>query len=1054
MKLVRSNRTEALADALAERVCAEPLPPAEKEVIVVQSRGMERWLTLALTERLGVWANPWMPFPRVLIEWVLDKLDVGSSDDTRAFNRERLKWTLAELLRESPPRELARYLEGASDDDRLLRLATRVASAFDDYVMYRPSELETWRTGGGEGWQPELWRRVIEKLGQEDLASRVQRGIELLESRTFDSELLPRRLHLFAPETLPPVLMRFFIALGRLVPTVVYSLEPSLEYLGDVASKAERVAGDQDMHDGHPFLIDTGRLARDFQELLHARDAEVAEEEVLVGLPGRETLLRSFQSDILEFASPPARDARSPVAADDCSISLHACTGPMREAQVVYELIRGVLEDEPGIAPEDIVVMTPDLDAYAPAFRAVFGQRGPNRIPFEVHDRRTRDDAPFFEELLTVLEVLDSRFSVLDFVRLLDASSLREEFCFTQDERARITELLAAAGVRWGIDAAHRAELGFPEDPHHTWRAGLDRLFLGFASPAGSVEVFAGVLPRGLPSLADAELLGRLARLCETLFEAQKLAREPRSIEEWVVELGALATRLFSEDDDISPATVTLRAQLDEVRVRANEGGYRGELSLKAFRRELESMLVQATPAQGFLRRGVSFTEVVPLRSVPFRVVCLVGMSEDAFPRQDDRPSFDLTRDTHQLGDRDRRNDDRHSFLQAVLCARERLIITYSAPAASQRTLPNPSPIVWELKETIDRYYVSESGGPLLEPIAHRLHAFDPDYYLGEELPRSFSERYLSMAQALSKPRTRESGVLLRGKAREYQDDLSPRELAAWLWRPIATFIDRVLKARFEREELYEPTGALVQLDRLAASRVGNEALRAELDSDRLGAYLAASPEFPDGSWGELEQRQLRREIEAIERSERALIHGETPTAELFEVVIDGIAIEARLGGLLADRRVVARFTKPGRQAELQAWVEHLLMQSVEGSQPRTTELVLRGERGHPVVVRFAPVTKARAALARLIEVYRTSREAPLPLIERATRELADHLESGEKSAFKKARDAYKKQKKWDPRLSFVFGADSPFDEDEWAAAFKSAAWELYGPLLKHRSEG
>ena len=1052
MKLVRSNRPEALADALAERVRAAPLPPTEKEVIVVQSRGMERWLTMALSERLGIWANPWMPFPRSLIEWVLEKLEVGSAEETKAFGRSQLKWTVAELLREAPPHEITAYLEDQPDDERLLRLATSVAAVFDDYVMYRPDLLEEWAQGKHEGWQSDLWSRVIDTLGRKDLAARIEAGVDKLRAGTSHASL-PERLHLFAPETLPPLLMGFFRELSSAVDTTVYSLEPSREYIGDVASKAERVAAGPEQHDGHSFLVDTGRLARDFQQLLHAEVESAQEERDAFRAPGRDTLLHALQSDILDFERPPRRDARTRIRTDDNSISIHACTGPMREAQVLYDLVRGVLEDDPSISPKDIVVMTPDLDAYAPAFRAVFGEQGTHRIPFEVHDRRTRDDAAFYDDFLTILEVLDSRFSVLDFVRLLDTSSLREDFRFTQDERSRLTDLLSAAGVRWGVDAAHRAELGFPEDPHHTWRAGLDRLFLGFASPPDSVDVFEGVLPRGAPSLGDAELVARLSELARALFDTREWSRHPHAVDDWSRALGALATKLFSETDEVSPAALTLREQLDAVRALSGDGGYHGKVSLKTFRRELAALLVDATPAQGFLRRGVTFTGLVPLRSVPFKVVCLVGMSEDAFPRKDDRPSFDFTRDGYRLGDRNKRDDDRHSFLQAVLCAHERLIITYSAPAASQRTEPNPSPIVWELQETLRRYYVPEADGELLEPVKHRLHAFDAAYYTPGELPRSFSDRYAALARAVYGDAEPAPRLVLKAEPGKHTQNLSARELASWLWRPIATFIDRVLVARFDVEELYEPTGALVEIGRLATSKVGNEALREGLASERLSAYLESSPEFPDGSWGRMEQRQLEREIRAIAAAERRLLAGETPGADLFEVEVGGVTVEARLGGLLEGRRVVTRFTKPGRKAELQAWVEHLLMQSVEEAESRTTQLVLRGERERPLVVSFAPVERAQETLAGLVDLYRRSREEPLPLIERASRELADLLVDDEKKAWTQARKAYTGQTKWDPRLAFVFRSEVPFDDAEWAEAFQEAAWALYAPLLRHRSE-
>ena len=343
MELIRSNRTETLADALTAQVRDRPLGPFEKEVVVVQSRGMERWLMLALTERLGVWANPWFPFPRKLIEWVLDDLEAGQSEDTKAYDRARLKWTIAELLHEAPPRDLAGYLSALGDDDRLLRLSTSVASVFDEYVMYRPDLLARWATKDEDHWQAELWRRVVARLGPHDLASRIDNGVAALRSADAGDRVELRRLHLFSLETLPPLFLRFFRELAKVVPTLVYSLEPSNQYLGDVATRSERAATDPSELDGHAFLADVGRLSRDFQQLLISVEDRAGDRGDLFADPGRSTLLRSVQSDILEFKPRPKRSERQIIDAGDRSISIHACTGPMREAQVLHDLVRAAL---------------------------------------------------------------------------------------------------------------------------------------------------------------------------------------------------------------------------------------------------------------------------------------------------------------------------------------------------------------------------------------------------------------------------------------------------------------------------------------------------------------------------------------------------------------------------------------------------------------------------------------------------------------------------------------------------------------------------------------
>ncbi len=1049
MKLVRSNRTERLADALADRIRNEPLGPFEKEVIVVQSRGMERWLTLELSKRLGIWSNPAFPFPRGVVEDLLDAFDPGSSDDAVAYEPRHLKWSIAELLHEAPPSELRAYLGDPVDADRALRFAGAVARTFDDYAVFRPELLKLWARGDAPGWQARLWQQLSTRLGPHDLASRIGRALAELRGESLPRVLPFRRLHLFSLETLSPAFLELFIALPPHVETTLYSLEPSSAYLGHVGPSDE----DEPAPDGHPFLVEAGRLSRDFQELLLSFDERVGERVECFEAPEPRHLLGRVQADIFEFRPPAACGKRDVIDASDASISVHVCGGPMREAQVLHELIRSALEDDSSLQPEDIVVMTPDIDAYAPVFRAVFGQREEQPIPYEVHDRRTRDDAELLDDFTTALEVLDSRFTVLDVAGLMDTESMRASFRFTQDERARLTELLSEAGVRWGVDAAHRAELGFPAEDLHTWRAGLGRLFLGFASTPGSTDVFESLLPRGAPTLEDAELLARLSRLCETLFAFREETRSPRRIEAWASLLERLVGALFAEDDERSPASRILRQTIGHLRELTAHSEYAEPLSLGTLRKELDALLVQGTPAVGFLRRGVTLTELIPLRSVPFRLLCLVGMSEDAFPRSDDRLSFDWLRETHRLGDRNKRNDDRHTFLQALLCARDRLIITYSAPPHGLQTAVNPSPIVSELVETIDRYYLRPGRDHALPTTSHPLHAFDSRYFDGGDLPQSASRRHLEIALAQRAPAIEPEPVVLRAEPKESEPSISVSELTRWLWNPMTTFIERILRARFGESELYEPTHGLTSIGGLQTWSIGNGAIQAGLEDEALRAFLGAAPEFPDGTSGKLERKAVERQVSALRQRAGELADGRVSSSELMSARFGDLTLEGRLGGLFEDQRVVTAFSKVERKSELRAWVEHLLVLSAE-DRPRHTHLVLRAEGQGAVTVSFAPTGDPRALLEPLMQLYRDSQRSPAPLLEEASRRLAQSYDADDpRKGVQAARAAVRDLVERNAGLAYLYEAHDPFVDDDWVEAFVESSMRVYGPLLEHRSE-
>ncbi len=1054
MELIRSNRTEALADALASLVKDEPLGAFDSEAIVVQSRGMERWLTLALASRLGIWSNPSFPFPRSAIEQVLDDMALGASGQSKAYDPARLKWTIAELLHEETPPILRTYLGQKADPDRVLRLASSLSVMFDEYVVYRPAMLRSWVAGSDSQWQAELWRRIANRLGPHDLASRIDHARTVLRSGGGAELTRLKRLHLFSLETLPPLFLDFFAALSRSIATRLYLLTPTSEYFSNVDKAGQlSLAIDPLARDGHPLLISLGGLARDFQELLLEADSNVRSDEDRFTAPSRATLLGSLQSDILEFRSPPEGRERICIRASDDSISVHACTSPMREILVLHDVIRSALENDPTLRPDDIVVMAPDLDAYAPAFRAVFGQSGLSCIPYEVHDRKTRDDASFYDDFLSVLEVLESRFSVLDVVRLMDAQSWREDFRFSSSERARLADLLQAAGIRWGIDANHREELGFPAESLHTWRAGFGRLFLGFASMPGTMEVFRGVLPRGEMSLEDAELVARLSRLCNVLFDFRERIRGPVRIASWVDLLGQLSGSLFAEEDDDSGAVRVLRSSLESLSELAETSKYSGAIPLRSIRRELAATVLRGTPPAGFLRRGVTLSELVPLRSIPFRMVCLIGMSGESFPRTDDRPSFDLTRKKPRLGDRNKRQDDRHSFLQAILCARERVAITYSAGVTSARSTATPSPVLCELEDTLNEYYERDGSESVLAAIDHPLHAFDQAYFTKGEALWSFSERHLRIAHAMAQPAAAPSPIELRAEPEPRETRVSIRELARWIWHPTREFIQNKLGTRFDGSTLYEPTRALTELGNLDAFRVGNDALGRPLAGEDLRTFLLAAPEFPEGSWGALGRDELGYEIETLLERLQTNARPDEELARAVSVDLGGTTVEGHLDGLYTDRRVKYRFNKAETKTELTTWLEHLLMQaSGDRDLPRTTELTLRATGRRADTVHFAPVDEARSLLQQLLELYQSSQESPVPLLNRPSWVFADHVVRGKADqALEKAKKEHQKQN-WDRYARFAWGKAGPFAQAAWREGFGPTSLAVYAPLFRHRS--
>ena len=246
---------------------------------------------------------------------------------------------------------------------------------------------------------------------------------------------------------------------------------------------------------------------------------------------------------------------------------------------------------------------------------------------------------------------------------------------------------------------------------------------------------------------------------------------------------------------------------------------------------------------------------------------------------------------------------------------------------------------------------------------------------------------------------------------------------------------------------------AVTQISPLDESVVGNAALGAGLRGDTLRHYLGAAPEFPDGTWGALERRALAREIADLNVRADGLQTDRAPGSDLLSVELDGLVLEGRVDGVFPEQRLVKRFTKTGRKAELTAWVEHLLLQAATGA-TRPTNLVLRGDHQRSSLVSFAPLEDPRQVLHTLLEIYSECLQEPVPLLETASRIFAEKYRGKDRlKAAKSAKDEWRTLCGRDARLAYALGSFDPFTDERWMEAFGHAALAVYGPLLEHRSE-
>ncbi|MGH8028348.1 MAG: exodeoxyribonuclease V subunit gamma, partial [Arenimonas sp.] len=543
---------------------------------------------------------------------------------------------------------------------------------------------------------------------------------------------VPARVFAFACQNVSPDVLRAIASAGRAGPVHFYFVSPVRGWWGDLRTVRERLraneddpTGDSPFDDGeHPLLRANGAAGRDFVRTLFAYDVvhPSFEQAVYAGPdPAKRTgLLHLLQRDLLERA-PPRSAGLELNATDDASLQVHACHTRLREVQVLHDRLRDLLEADPTLQPRDIAVLAPDLAPYAPLIDAVFGgEPARQAIPYALADGLGLAARPVARTFAQLIALPQSRFGAEEILDLLAQPVLAERFDLVPADFIRLRGWLAAAGARWGLDGAHRASLGAPDDAAYTWSWALDRLLLGHAS--GSDDDLAGVAPLPWLEGGDLVVLDRALHGLRRLAHWQRALATPRPATEWAQALAALLDDLFPEhprEADDRATLELLRARVARLGEEASAAGVDAPVPGAVMRAWCADALGDESARAPLLTGGVTFARMVPMRWVPFKVICLLGMDDEAFPRRE--PPGGLNRlaaarddGVRRVGDPSVRDDDRGLFLQLLGAATQALHVSYLGSDARTHEPRPPSVCVAELLDVAAAYFA--------DPAAARAH--------------------------------------------------------------------------------------------------------------------------------------------------------------------------------------------------------------------------------------------------------------------------------------------------------------------------------------------
>ncbi len=1082
--------------ALATRLLAQPQrDPFAPARVVVPSQGIGRWLTLQLAREQGIAMQLEVQLPAAFV-WDLSRLVLGQLPEQSAFTPATLGWRLYDWLCEPAnldraPR-LARYLDGG-DERRRLSLATKIADVFDQYLLYRDDWLAAWEhgalcdLGADEPWQALLWR----ELTADGHPHRARLLDELLQRLHGSAPIadLPERLLVFGISALPPHHLRVLEALARHTEVVVFALNPCREAWGEIrdirelAREPELSPDEWYLDIGHPLLASLGKQGRDFFDSLFALTA--AEGGVETGLYAEDaelrddSLLHALQNDILRLRTRAA-DERLALRADDRSLELHIAHSPLREVEILHDQLLARFAADPSLTPDQVVVLTPDIERYAPYIDAVFSPRTATpRIPFSLADRSLRAELPLIEAFLDLLALPESRFAAEDILAWLEQPAIARRAGIEAEDLPLLRDWLREAGVRWGRDAAHRRELGLPDDDAFTWAQGLDRLLLGFAAPpqlAGdSLPLLGDSLPLDALEGARGQLLGRLCAFVDALATLARDLQRARPLADWALGLQGLIDRLFDERE-AGDSLLLLSQACAALARQAADAGIERPLELALVRQQLGTALDAGGGASGFLTGAVTFCTMVPMRSLPFRLVCLLGLDDGALPRRTPVAGFDLIAQRPRRGDRARRLDDRYLLLETLLSARDGLYLSYVGRDPRDNAVLPPSVLVSELLEAIDVTATCGSGlarapagngaSPPNEPkasaaitVAHPLQPFAPGNFQDRGQHLGFSAAWFRAAQRLAEAPLLAPPPFI-GQLPEPGEDwltIEPSQLLHCFRHPARFLLEQRLGLRLAGEEEAIASDEPFSLEgpaRRGLRQLALQAVERDWSEVQERRVARAAGWLPPGELGHALWGKLRGPLRAFAPRLFEARPLDAPQPLLVDITLAGVHVHGWLDGVTRSGLFDWRLYAPGAWDLPGFWLRHLLLNIAAAPGDACESLLI----SPPADWQLGPLAGATALLEPWLAAYREALCAPLPLITRSSYEFAKAKCTPSARSKKEPLDAARAsaQNAWlgadfspipgealDPWNALAFRDREPLGE-----RFEQLAEQLLGPAL------
>lgn len=488
---------------------------------------------------------------------------------------------------------------------------------------------------------------------------------------------------------------------------------------------------------------------------------------------------------------------------------------------------------------------------------------------------------------------------------------------------------------------------------------------------------------------------------------------------------------------------------------------------------------------------------MMPMRSVPHRVVALVGLDDGVFPRTTVPDGDDALARQPMTGERDARSEDRQLMLDAVMSAAESVVVTYAGFDEHSGHQRPPAVPLGELIDALRR----TASGPGVERLetAHPLQPFDARNLgaapaettplLPADRPFSYDPAALQAArESLQERRPRRAPADLTLPQRS-EADVDLTELTRFFDNPARAYLRTRLGMILPEVPEERSEGIPIELDGLASWSIGERVLQSVLAGRDLEGICDAElwrGELPPDALGWKKLEDIIVEVKDLTRIVWGVVGIDRPGIPLPREVIDvdialpsGRRITGTVSGLVGDKVITATYSNAGAKQRLRSWIISLAL--VAQGEPYASHVVGRhrsyrkSRRAHYIHGGHAP-ERALELLDQLVDVRDRGLCGPIPLPPQTSHTWAERYlsdgRSDERAATWQARSGWETdpnfgfpKEQHDPSHQFVYGgvvplADllgTPADDERWDAAVTSRLGQLalrvWRPLLQDGNE-